>query len=169
MSDLLDTPVTTIDGRATTLGEHRGKVVMVVNVASRCGNTPQYEQLEMLQHRYGPRGFTVLGFPCNQFMGQEPGSNEEILEYCQATWGVTFPMYAKTRVNGPGPIHPLYKALKKTKDSHGHAGPVRWNFEKFLLLPGGEVRRFRPATQPDAAEIVDLIEANLPDRAKESA
>jgi len=169
VSDLLDIPVTTIDGRDTTLGEHRGKVVMVVNVASRCGNTPQYEQLEVLQRRYEDRGFTVLGFPCNQFMGQEPGSNEQILEYCQATWGVTFPMYAKTRVNGPGPIHPLYKALKKTKDGHGHAGPVRWNFEKFVLLPDGEVHRFRPATLPDDAEIVGLIEANLPDAEQATA
>jgi len=162
MADIYDIPLTTIDGRATTLDEHRGKVVMIVNVASRCGLTPQYEQLERLQRDYEDRGFTVLGFPCNQFMGQEPGSNEEILDYCSTTWGVTFPMFEKVRVNGPGAVHPLYKALKRTKDSHGIAGPVLWNFEKFLVLPSGDVRRFRPQTVPDDPAIVGAIEANLP-------
>jgi len=158
---ILDTEVTTIDGRTTTLGDYRGKVVMIVNVASKCGLTPQYEQLEELQRSYGERGFTVLGFPCNQFMGQEPGTNEEILDYCSATWGVTFPMFDKVKVNGRG-VHPLYKALKKTKDGAGLAGPVMWNFEKFLLLPDGTIRRFRPTTKPDAPEIVSAIEAGLP-------
>jgi len=162
MSDILDTAVTTIDGRTTTLAEHRGKVLMIVNVASRCGFTPQYEQLEELQRRYADRGFTVLGFPCNQFMNQEPGSNEEIRDYCSATWGVTFPMFEKIRVNGPGPIHPLYKALKTTEDAHGHAGPIGWNFEKFVVLPSGEIHRFRSKTVPDDPAIVELIEANLP-------
>jgi len=161
MADLLDTEVTTIDGTPTTLADYRGKVVMVVNVASKCGLTPQYEQLEELQRTYGPRGFTVLGFPCNQFMGQEPGSNEEILEYCSATWGVTFPIFDKIKVNGRY-AHPLYKALKKTKDGIGLGGIVQWNFEKFLILPDGGVRRFRPATKPDAPEIVAAIESALP-------
>lgn len=162
MSDVLDIPVTTIDGRTTTLAEHRGKVVMIVNVASKCGLTPQYEQLEALQRKYADRGFTVLGFPCNQFMGQEPGTNEEILDYCSTTWGVTFPMYEKIRVNGPGKVHPLYKALKQTRDAGGHKGLIRWNFEKFLVLPSGEIRRFKPQTVPDDPAIVDVIESNLP-------
>jgi len=161
MSDLLDTPVTTIDGTETTLAEHRGKVVMIVNVASRCGLTPQYEQLEALQREYGDRGFTVLGFPCNQFMGQEPGSNEEILDYCSTTWGVTFPMFDKVKVNGRG-SHPLYQRLKRTKDASGLAGLVLWNFEKFLVMPDGKVQRFRPSMKPDDPAIVSAIEANLP-------
>ncbi len=160
-ASLLDTEVTTIDGRSTTLAEYRGKVVMIVNVASKCGLTPQYEQLEELQRTYGPRGFTVLGFPCNQFMGQEPGSNEEILDYCSATWGVTFPMFDKVKVNGRHQ-HPLYRELKKTKDSGGHAGIVQWNFEKFLILPDGEVKRFRPGTKPNDPAIVETIESSLP-------
>jgi len=155
-----DIPVTTIDGRETTLAEYRDRVVLIVNVASRCGLTPQYEQLEQLQETYGERGFTVLGFPCNQFMGQEPGSNEDILDYCSTTWGVTFPMFSKIKVNGPG-THPLYKRLKRTKDATGLGGIVAWNFEKFLLTPDGEVRRFRPPTKPDAPEIVEAIESAL--------
>ncbi len=162
MSDLLDTPVKTIDGEDTTLAEYKGKVVMIVNVASKCGLTPQYEALEALQKKYEDLGFTVLGFPCNQFMGQEPGSNEEILDYCSTTWGVTFPMFDKVRVNGPGAVSPLYKQLKKTKDHAGISGPVLWNFEKFLVLPTGEVKRFRPQTVPDDPAIVSAIEANLP-------
>ncbi len=161
MSDLLDTPVTTIDGNETTLADYRGKVVMIVNVASKCGLTPQYEQLEELQKTYGDRGFTVLGFPCNQFMGQEPGSDEQILDYCSATWGVTFPMFSKIKVNGSH-AHPLYKELKTTKDGAGKAGSVKWNFEKFLVLPDGEVKRFRPTTKPDDPAIVSAIESSLP-------
>jgi len=160
MSDLYDIPVTTIRGEETTLADYRDKVVMIVNVASRCGLAPQYEQLEELQRTYGDRGFTVLGFPCNQFMGQEPGTNEEIADYCSTTWGVTFPMFDKIKVNGRG-THPLYKALKKTKDESGLRGLVAWNFEKFLLLPGGEIKRFRPPTKPDAPQIVETIESAL--------
>ncbi|HWL02241.1 MAG TPA: glutathione peroxidase [Microbacteriaceae bacterium] len=152
--------VSTIDGRETTLADYRGKTVLIVNVASRCGLAPQYEQLEALQREYGDRGFTVLGFPCNQFMGQEPGSNEEILDYCSTTWGVSFPMFDKVKVNGPG-AHPLYKALKKTKDESGLGGLVAWNFEKFLVSSDGTVRRFRPPTKPDAPEIVEAIESSL--------
>src|SRR5690606_6063810 len=121
-----------------------------------------YEQLEDLQRRYGDRGFTVLGFPCNQFMGQEPGSMEEILEYCATTWGVTFPVFDKIKVNGRYQ-HPLYKALKKTKDAMGLAGVVAWNFEKFLISPDGTVTRFRPPTRPDDPEVIEAIEAALPE------
>lgn len=161
-NDVTNIPVRTIDGRDTTLAEFDGKLLMVVNVASKCGLTPQYEQLEDLQKKYASRGFTVVGFPCNQFMFQEPGSNEEIAEYCSTTWGVTFPMMDKLKVNGRG-AHPLYVALKKTKDAAGKAGAVKWNFEKFLITPSGDVMRFRPTTKPDAPEIVAAIEANLPD------
>lgn len=159
--DLYDIPVTTIDGRETTLAEHRGKVLLIVNVASRCGLTPQYEQLEALQRAYADRGFTVLGFPCNQFMGQEPGSEEQIHEYCRTTWDVTFPMYAKVKVNGRG-VHPLYRLLRTAKDDAGRAGIVMWNFEKFLVLPDGRVRRFRPTTRPDDPALVAAIESGLP-------
>ncbi|MCD2499272.1 glutathione peroxidase [Microbacterium sp. W2R] len=134
---------------------------MIVNVASKCGLTPQYEQLEQLQRDYADRGFTVLGFPCNQFLGQEPGSMEEILEYCSVTWGISFPIEDKIKVNGPGAA-PLYKALKKAKDEEGKRGPVLWNFEKFVLTPAGNVHRFRPQTRPDDPAIVEVIEANLP-------
>ena len=136
-----------------------GKAILVVNVASRCGLTPQYEALEALQKKYGARGFTVLGVPSGQFM-QELKNSDDIAEYCSATWGVTFPMTEKSPVNGRG-RHPLYKELVKTKDSMGLAGPVMWNFEKFLILPDGKIHRFRPTTVPDAPEIVALIEANL--------
>lgn len=161
MQELLDTPVTTINGEATTLAEHAGKVLLIVNVASRCGLAPQYEALEALQRKYADRGFTVLGFPSNQFLGQEPGTEAEIREYCSTTWGVTFPMFEKVKVNGPG-AHPLYKQLRKTKDGNGLAGPVAWNFEKFLVAPDGTIQRFRPTTVPDDPAIIEAIEANLP-------
>lgn len=157
---MLDAPLTMIDGRATTFSEFAGRVVLVVNVASRCGLAPQYAVLEQLQKTYGDRGFTVLGVPSNQFL-QELSSEEKIAQYCSTTWGVTFPMTEKVKVNGKK-RHPLYAQLVETPDSHGLAGPVAWNFEKFLVLPSGEVHRFRPNVQPDAPEIVELIEANLP-------
>ena len=157
---LTDIPLTTIDGRETTLAEWAGKTILIVNVASRCGLSPQYEQLEELQKKYGERGFTVLGFPCNQFMFQEPGNNEEIAEYCSTTWGVTFPMTEKIKVNGRG-RHELYKDLVKAKDSAGLAGPVLWNFEKFLVFPSGEIKRFRPPVKPDAPEVIEAIEQAL--------
>jgi glutathione peroxidase len=157
---LTDIPLTTIDGEPTTLAAYRGKVLLVVNVASRCGLTPQYEALEQLQRTYGDRGFTVLGFPSNQFL-QELGSEAAIKEYCSTTWGVTFPMFEKVRVNG-GKAHPLYAELTKTPDASGKAGKVQWNFEKFLILPSGQIHRFRPSVLPDDPEIVSLIEANLP-------
>ena len=160
MTTLTDAPLTMLDGRETTFGEFADHVVLVVNVASRCGLTPQYERLEQLQKTYGARGFTVLGLPSNQFL-QELSSEEKIAEYCSTTWGVTFPMTEKVKVNGKK-RHPLYAELVETPDAHGLAGPITWNFEKFLVLPKGEVHRFRPNVQPDAPEIVQLIEANLP-------
>lgn len=160
MAELDDVPVTLIDGRETTFGEWAGKVRLVVNVASRCGLTPQYGALEELHKRYADRGFTVLGFPSNQFL-QEFGGDDKIAEYCSMTWGVTFPMSGKVKVNGRG-RHPLYAELTQVSDDHGAAGRVRWNFEKFLVLPDGAVHRFRATTVPDAPEIVTLIEGALP-------
>jgi len=157
---LTDIPLTTIDGGTTTLDEYKDKVILVVNVASRCGLAPQYEKLEALQKTYGDRGFTVLGFPSNQFL-QELGSEDAIKEYCSVTWGVTFPMFEKVKVNGRNQ-HPLYAALTKTPDADGKAGKVSWNFEKFIITPAGDVHRFRPKTEPDAPQIVALIEESLP-------
>lgn len=159
-ASLEDIELTTIDGRSTTFGEYADKVVLVVNVASRCGLSPQYEQLEALQREYGSRGFTVLGFPSNQFL-QELSSSEAIAEYCSTTWGVTFPMFETIRVNGKH-RHPLYQELTTHPDGEGKAGRVKWNFEKFLVAPSGEVSRFRPSTTPDAPEVVAAIERALP-------
>lgn len=155
-----DIQLTKLDGTPTSLTEFQGKVLLIVNVASRCGLSPQYEQLEELQKKYGECGFTVLGFPSNQFF-QELKTSEDIAEYCSLTWGVTFPMFEKVKVNGKDQ-HPLYAELTKTKDGSGKAGKVKWNFEKFLVLPNGEIHRFRPTVKPDDPEIVALIEANLP-------
>jgi glutathione peroxidase len=155
-----DVALTTIKGEETSLAAFDDKVLMIVNVASRCGLAPQYEKLEALQKTYGDRGFTVLGFPSNQFL-QELGTEEKIAEYCSATWGVTFPMFEKIRVNGKHQ-HPLYAELTKTPDADGKAGKVSWNFEKFVVTPAGDVHRFRPQTQPDAPEIISVIERALP-------
>ncbi|MDX6354386.1 MAG: glutathione peroxidase [Streptomyces sp.] len=163
MSTLYDIPLHTIDGDPTTLGEHRGKALLVVNVASKCGLTPQYEGLERLQKRYADRGFTVLGVPCNQFGGQEPGSSEEIQTFCSTTYGVTFPLLAKSDVNGED-RHPLYAELTQVTDASGEAGDITWNFEKFLVSPAGEVvGRFRPRTEPESAEVTEAIETQLPE------
>ena len=156
---LNDTELTMLDGRKTTFAEFASKTVLVVNVASRCGLTPQYEALEALQKKYAAKGFTVLGMPSNQFM-QELGTSEAIGDYCSTTWGVTFPMTEKVKVNGRG-RHELYKTLVKAKDHAGLAGPVMWNFEKFLVLPNGEIQRFRPTTKPDAPEVIAAIEDAL--------
>ena len=163
MSDLLDLPVTTLQGEETTFGALTdGRVALVVNVASRCGLTPQYTQLEGLQREYADRGFTVLGVPCNQFAGQEPGTAEEIAGFCSTTYGVTFPLTAKVDVNGDG-ADPLYQQLTRTPDAAGEAGPVAWNFEKFLVGQDGAVlARFRPQTQPDSPEVRTALEAALP-------
>lgn len=157
---LTEIDLTMIDGRKTTFAEFAGKVVLVVNVASRCGLAPQYEKLEALQKKYGARGFTVLGFPSNQFL-QELGSGEAISDYCTTTWGVTFPMTEKVKVNGRS-AHPFYSQLTRSKDVSGKSGRILWNFEKFLILPNGQVHRFRPNVQPDDQEIIELIEKNLP-------
>ncbi len=156
---LNDASLTMLDGRKTSFQEFAGKTVLVVNVASRCGLSPQYEALEALQKKYAARGFTVLGMPSNQFM-QELGTSEAIGNYCSSTWGVTFPMTEKVKVNGRG-RHELYKDLVKAKDASGMAGPVLWNFEKFLVLPNGDIKRFRPKTKPDAPEVVAEIEKAL--------
>lgn len=159
---LYDIPLRTLTGEPTTLGELRGKAVLIVNVASKCGLTNQYTGLEALQERYAARGFSVVGFPCNQFGGQEPGSAEEIQTFCSTSYGVTFPMMAKIEVNGQG-RHPLYTELVATADAEGEAGDIQWNFEKFLLDPSGKpVARFRPATTPEDDAVVGAIEAVLP-------
>jgi glutathione peroxidase len=159
---LLDTSIAHLDGTPGSVGEHAGKALLLVNVASKCGLTPQYTGLEQLQKTYGERGFTVLGFPCNQFGGQEPGSAEEIATFCSATYGVTFPLYEKIDVNGPD-RHPLYEELTAVPDDDGQAGDIQWNFEKFLVSPEGTVvARFRPRTTPDDPALVSAVEANLP-------
>jgi len=159
---LHDIPLRTLDGEPTTLGAYAGSAVLLVNVASQCGLTPQYAGLERLQKQYADRGFTVLGVPCNQFAGQEPGTAEEIQTFCSTTYGVSFPLLEKIDVNGEG-RHPLYTELTKLDDAEGTAGDVQWNFEKFLISPAGEpVARIRPRTEPEAPEVVAVIEANLP-------
>jgi glutathione peroxidase len=158
---LEDTPIAHLDGTPGSLGEHAGKARLLVNVASRCGLTPQYTKLEALQRIYADRGFTVLGFPCNQFGGQEPGTAEEIETFCSSTYGVTFPLFEKIDVNGPG-RHPIYAELSTVPDAGGSAGDVQWNFEKFLVAANGSVvARFRPRTQPDAPEVRTAIESLL--------
>ena len=151
---VFDTPLRSLDGETLYL---RGPA-LIVNVASRCGLTPQYATLEALHEELSGRGFTVVGFPCNQFGGQEPGTSEEIAQFCSATYGVTFPMTDKVDVNGAD-RHPVYRVLTETPDADGEAGDVQWNFEKFLLAPDGRVAaRFRPRTQPDAPEVRAAIE-----------
>jgi glutathione peroxidase len=162
MTDLLDQSIATLEGEPTTLGALTGgRPALVVNVASRCGLTPQYSQLEELHEEYGPRGFTVVGVPCNQFMGQEPGTAEEIAAFCSATYGVTFPLTEKVEVNGPG-AHPVFQRLTAVEDAQGKAGDVQWNFEKWLVDADGEVvARFRPRTEPDSPEVRTAIESLL--------
>ena len=159
---IFDIPLNTLTGEPTSLTQHKGKALLIVNVASKCGLTPQYTGLERLQQRYADRGFAVLGFPCNQFGAQEPGTPEEIQEFCSTNYGVTFPLYEKIEVNGEG-RHPLYQELTAVADADGKAGDIQWNFEKFLVSPDGEIAaRFRPLTDPEAAELTSAIEAQLP-------
>jgi glutathione peroxidase len=161
-TSIFETPVATLDGARSSLGAHRGKALLVVNVASRCGLTPQYEALEKLHEQYAARGFTVVGFPCNQFGGQEPGTAEEIKSFCSLTYGVTFPMFEKIEVNGPG-RHPIYAELTRVSDAAGAAGDIRWNFEKFVIAADGRtVTRFAPQTEPYDPAIIAAIEAGLP-------
>jgi glutathione peroxidase len=159
---IYDQKIYTLEGEPADLSQYKGKALLVVNVASKCGLTPQYEGLEKLHEQYASRGFEVLGFPCNQFMGQEPGTAEEIREFCSTTYGVQFPIFEKIDVNGDQQ-HPIYAELEQTADADGEAGDVKWNFEKFLVSPTGDVvRRFRPQVTPEDPELVSAIEAQLP-------
>jgi glutathione peroxidase len=157
---IYDIPLKSLSGEETSLQPFAGKSVLVVNVASRCGLTPQYEGLEALQTTYQDRGFSVVGFPCNQFMGQEPGTAEEILAFCSTTYGVTFPLFEKIDVNGEH-RHPIYRELTQVPDAEGYSGDIRWNFEKFLIDPDGSVQRFAPAVTPEDPALVGAIEASL--------
>jgi glutathione peroxidase len=155
------TSISTLDGQPNALANAAGKVTLVVNVASKCGLTPQYEQLEALQKQYAAKGFTVVGVPCNQFLGQEPGTSEEIQTFCSTTYGVTFPLTEKIDVNGDA-RHALYSALTPVADAEGVDGDIRWNFEKFLVnRDGAVVARFHPKTAPDAPEVISAIESAL--------
>jgi glutathione peroxidase len=159
---IYDVTIGGLDGSPLDLSSLKGQEVLVVNVASKCGLTPQYTALEDLQKRYAGKGFTVLGVPCNQFGGQEPGTAEEIDTFCSTTYGVTFPLTEKVDVNGQS-RHPLYQLLVDTSDGAGTSGDIQWNFEKFLVSPGGEiVARFRPPVDPASDDVVKAIEANLP-------
>jgi glutathione peroxidase len=158
---IFNEPIHTLRGDDSSLGAFDGKAILAVNVASKCGLTPQYTGLEELQKTYGDRGFTVVGFPCNQFGGQEPGSAEEIESFCSTTYGVTFPMMEKIAVNGDE-RHPIYTELTKTADSEGHSGDIRWNFENFLIGADGSVTRFSPMVTPEDPTLVEAIEAALP-------
>jgi len=157
---LHDLPLTTIDGSPASLADYAGQTLLIVNVASKCGYTRQYEGLEKLYGQYAHRGFAVLGFPCNQFGGQEPGTAREIQEFCSTTWGVTFPLFEKVDVNGAD-RHPLFAALTETADAQGEAGEVKWNFEKFLITRDGNVARFRSDTEPDDTSLLVTLERDL--------
>jgi glutathione peroxidase len=158
---IYDVPVRALDGSAASLRDYEGKVLLVVNVASKCGLTPQYTGLERLHEKFGERGFAVLGFPCNQFGEQEPGSAEEIATFCSASYGVTFPLFEKNDVNGDD-RQPLYDALTRLTDAEGHTGDIRWNFEKFLVDRTGEpVRRLGPLVEPESDELLEAIESLL--------
>ncbi len=158
---LYETPIAALDGTPDRLSKESGKVTLMVNVASKCGLTPQYEGLERLHEQYADRGFAVLGFPCNQFLGQEPGSADEIATFCSTTYGVTFPLFEKIEVNGDD-RHPLYAELTGVADSEGYTGDIRWNFEKFLVAPDGKiVARFAPQVEPEAPEVTGAIEGVL--------
>src|SRR5882724_8329066 len=152
----------TLKGDPTTLAAYKGKALMLVNVASQCGNTPQYATLEALQKKYEPQGFTVIGFPCNQFGGQEPGTSEEIATFCATNYGITFPIMEKIEVNGDG-RHDVYKALTAIADAAGHNGDIRWNFEKFVVSADGtKITRFAPKQKPDDPAVIAAVEQALP-------
>ena len=158
---ILTEPIHTLRGDESALAAFDGRAILAVNVASKCGLTPQYTGLEALQEKYADRGFTVVGFPCNQFGGQEPGTAEEIETFCSISYGVRFPMMEKIDVNGAD-RHPIYAALIETADAEGHSGDIRWNFEKFLIAPDGSVTRFSPVVTPEDPALVGAIEASLP-------
>lgn len=158
---IYDTDIAALDGTPGVLEDLKGKVTLVVNVASKCGLTPQYTQLEAIHEQYADRGFSVLGVPCNQFLEQEPGSAEEIATFCSTTYGVTFPLTEKVEVNGEG-RHPLYEQLTPNADAEGRDGDIQWNFEKFLVGRDGEVlARFAPTVVPDDPTVVGAIESAL--------
>jgi glutathione peroxidase len=157
---LYDIPVHTLSGEESSLAAFEGTTILVVNVASKCGLTQQYAGLEELQKRYEGRGFSVVGFPCNQFMGQEPGSAEEIQTFCSTSYGVTFPLFEKIDVNGDD-RSPVYAQLTQATDAEGYGGDIRWNFEKFLVAPDGTVQRFAPQVEPEDPALVGAIEALL--------
>ena len=160
---IYDAPLKSLQGEDANLADYKGKALLIVNVASKCGLTPQYTALEQVHEQYANRGFSVLGFPCNQFAGQEPGSADEIATFCSTNYGVTFPLFEKIDVNG-AQRHPVYKELTSVPYIDGtEPGDVKWNFEKFLVSPEGEVvARFNPTVAPDAPEVIEAIEANLP-------
>jgi glutathione peroxidase len=159
---IYDVDLAGLSGQPLDLDQFKDQAVLIVNVASKCGLTPQYTGLERLQERFGDRGFTVLGVPCNQFGAQEPGSPDEIATFCSTTYGVTFPLTEKVDVNGDN-RHPLYRQLVEQPDAEGATGDIQWNFEKFLVSPEGQiVARFRPMTDPESEEVVGAIEAVLP-------
>lgn len=162
LGDLYTVPIHSLEGEPVSLADYRDREVLIVNVASKCGLTPQYTGLEELQKRYASRGFAVIGVPCNQFAGQEPGTAEEIRSFCSTTYGVTFPILEKVDVNGAD-RHPLYSILTEVSDASGYSGDIRWNFEKFLVAPGAaSVRRFNPKVEPEDPELVGAIESGLP-------
>jgi glutathione peroxidase len=159
---IYDIPLRTLSGEPTTLAEQKGKALLIVNVASKCGLTPQYTGLENLHERFADQGFAVLGFPCNQFGAQEPGSADEIQTFCSTSYGVTFPLYEKIDVNGDD-RHPLYAELAAVADAEGKAGDIQWNFEKFLVSPDGAiVGRYRPLVEPESSDLVEAIQGALP-------
>ena len=159
---IYDTEVKDLEGSPADLKDYQGKVLLLVNVASHCGLTPQYAGLQKLHETFGDKGFEVLGFPCNQFMGQEPGTPDEIKTFCETSYGVTFPLFEKIDVNGAN-RHPIYEQLVSTPDAEGHTGDIRWNFEKFLVSPEGEVvGRFSPVVTPEDDALVAAVEAQLP-------
>lgn len=161
-AQIFESPLQSLGGEETTLGSLKGKLLLVVNVASECGLTPQYEQLQAIHTRYEARGFSVVGFPCNQFGEQEPGTPEEILAFGKEQFGVSFPLMQKIETNGDN-RHAIYQALTQIKDAKGEAGDVQWNFEKFLLsADGSKVTRFRPQTTPDDPQLIAVLEAGLP-------
>jgi len=158
--NIYDTPVHTLAGEESSLADFKGEPFLIVNVASKCGLTPQYEGLEELQKKYAAKGFNVVGFPCNQFGEQEPGSAEEIQTFCSTTYGVTFPMFEKIEVNGENK-NPIYAELEQVADAEGYTGDIRWNFEKFLVGKDGSVTRFGPMVTPEDPALVNAIESAL--------
>jgi glutathione peroxidase len=157
---IYDIPLKTLSGEASSLAGFKDETILIVNVASKCGLTPQYEGLEELQKKYAAQGFTVVGFPCNQFAGQEPGTADEIQSFCSTTYGVTFPLFEKIDVNGENQS-PIYAELEKVPDAEGYSGDIRWNFEKFLVAKDGTVTRFAPQVTPEDPALLVAIESSL--------